>query len=99
MKAVTIPQYGGPEALSLAEIPRPEPGPRDVLVRVHAAGVNRADCLQRAGQYPMPPGVGSLVPGLELAGTVTSVGCTTTSPTFRASIWSCERNESRAHLP
>ncbi len=74
MSAVTIPRYGGPEVLSFQDLPVPRPGAEDLLVRVKAAGVNRADCLQRAGLYPMPPGVGSLIPGLELAGEVAAVG-------------------------
>ena len=49
MKQVTLPAYGGPEVLTMAEAPEPEPGPGELLVRVRAAGVNRADCLQRAG--------------------------------------------------
>lgn len=74
MNAVTIRNYGAPEVLKVEKLARPRPGADDLLVRVGAAGVNRADCLQRAGNYPMPPGVGSLVPGLELAGEVEAVG-------------------------
>jgi NADPH2:quinone reductase len=75
MKAVVIEAHGGPEMLGLAELPRPRPGLEDLLVRVRAAGVNRADCLQRAGSYPVPPGMRfSPVPGLELAGEVVEAG-------------------------
>jgi putative PIG3 family NAD(P)H quinone oxidoreductase len=74
MKAVTIPFYGGPEVLELAEIETPQPAADDLLVRVRAAGINRADCLQRTGTYPMPQGVSELVPGLEVAGVVEKVG-------------------------
>jgi NADPH:quinone reductase len=74
MKAVTIPSYGGPEVLELADIETPRPKASELLVRVRAAGVNRADCLQRAGMYPMPAGVSELVPGLEVAGVVEKVG-------------------------
>ncbi len=73
MRQVVLPAYGGPEVLTMADAPRPRPGPGDLLVRVRAAGVNRADCLQRAGAYPMPPGLGN-VPGLELAGEVAAAG-------------------------
>ena len=73
MRQVTLPAYGGPEVLTMTEAPTPEAGPGELLVRVRAAGVNRADCLQRAGQYPMPPGLGN-VPGLELAGEVAGTG-------------------------
>ena len=52
MRQVTMPVYGGPEVLTMADAPEPEPGPGELLVRVRAAGVNRADCLQRAGTYP-----------------------------------------------
>ena len=60
--------------LVLADRPVPEPGPGDVLVRVHGAGLNRADLLQRAGGYPAPPGVPADVPGLEFAGEVAALG-------------------------
>ena len=73
MKVITLPQYGGPEVLTVAEAPKPEPGPDQILVRVRAIGVNRADGLQRQGLYPMPPGL-SDVPGLELAGEVAALG-------------------------
>ena len=69
MQTVTLPRYGGPEVLTIAETPKPVPPPDKMLVRVRAIGINRADCLQRAGTYPMPPGI-SNVPGLELAGEV-----------------------------
>lgn len=70
MKAVVI--SGG--KVSWDERPAPVPGPFDLLVRVMAAGVNRADLLQRAGRYPAPPGVPQDQPGLECAGTVEAVG-------------------------
>ena len=73
MKQVTLPAYGGPEVLTMADAAEPEPGPGELLVRVRAAGVNRADCLQRAGTYPMPPGLGN-VPGLEISGEVVAAG-------------------------
>ena len=64
---------GGPEVLKPTSRPLPQPGAGEVLVRVAVAGVNRPDCLQRAGGYPPPPGA-SDIPGLELAGTVIAVG-------------------------
>lgn len=64
---------GGPEVLVPIERPVPQPGPGEVLIRVAAAGVNRPDLLQRAGNYPPPPGAPS-IPGLEVAGTVAAVG-------------------------
>jgi putative PIG3 family NAD(P)H quinone oxidoreductase len=75
MKAVVIEAYGGPEMLAFTDLPQPRPGSEDILVRVRAAGVNRAECLLRAGTYPVPPGVRfSPVPGLEVAGEVLEVG-------------------------
>ncbi|MET7875346.1 NAD(P)H-quinone oxidoreductase [Micromonospora profundi] len=73
MRAVTIPQPGGPDALVWAEVPDPEPGPGEVIVDVRASGVNRADLLQRQGHYPPPPGA-SAYPGLECSGVITEVG-------------------------
>ncbi len=73
MRAVTITSPGGPEVLRLAEVPDPVPGPGEVLVEVAAAGVNRADLLQRQGAYPPPPGAPEH-PGLECSGRVTAVG-------------------------
>ena len=73
MKAIEIAEPGPAEVLVLAERPVPLPGPGEVLVRVAAAGVNRADIMQRQGSYPPPPGA-SDIPGLELSGTVTAVG-------------------------
>jgi putative PIG3 family NAD(P)H quinone oxidoreductase len=73
-KAIRIREPGGPEVLEMGEIEMPEPGPSEVLVEVAAAGLNRADCLQRRGFYPAPPGVPADVPGLEFAGLIESVG-------------------------
>ena len=73
MRAITIPQPGGPDALVWAEVPDPEPGPDEVIVDVRASGVNRADLLQRQGHYPPPPGA-SAYPGLECSGVITVVG-------------------------
>ena len=74
MKAVVIEGAGGPEVLSVREVPTPQPGPEQVRVRVRAAGLNRADVLQRRGHYPAPPGSPSDIPGLEFAGEVDLVG-------------------------
>jgi len=73
MKAIEIREPGGPEVLQIGELPMPEPGRGQVLVKVHAAGVNRPDILQRQGGYPPPPGA-PLTPGLEIAGEVMSAG-------------------------
>ncbi len=73
MQAITIPQPGGPEALVLAEVPDPTPAAGEVRIRVAAAGVNRADVMQRIGVYPPPPGA-SAYPGLEVSGTIDALG-------------------------
>lgn len=68
-----ITEAGGPEVLAVHDVPEPEPGPHDLTVEVAAAGVNRADLLQRQGQYPPPPGAPPW-PGLEVSGTVVAIG-------------------------
>lgn len=73
MKAISIPTPGGPDALVFGDQPDPRPGPSDLLIRVHAAGVNRPDVLQRQGHYDPPPGTSPL-PGLEVAGVVVAAG-------------------------
>ncbi len=79
MKAISIERIGGPEVLNVVDRAAPKPASNDLLVRVRAVGVNRADCLQRAGTYPTPPGTRwSDVPGLELAGEVVEAGADVT---------------------
>ena len=73
MRAVIVSEPGGPEALTVAELPDPEPGPGEVLVRVAATAVNRADTMQRQGFYPPPPGASDVL-GLECSGTVAALG-------------------------
>jgi putative PIG3 family NAD(P)H quinone oxidoreductase len=73
MKAITIPEFGDEDVLTLAEVPAPVPGAGDVLIDVAAAGVNRADLMQRQGFYNPPPGE-SEIPGLEVSGTIAAVG-------------------------
>lgn len=74
MRAVVITRPGGPEVLEVRDVPEPQFGPDEVLVRIHAAGLNRADLLQRQGRYPAPPGVPADIPGLEFAGEVAKIG-------------------------
>lgn len=73
MKAIVITEPGGPEVLALRDVPAPVPGPGEVLIDVTAAGLNRADVLQRHGNYPVPPGAPEY-PGLEVSGRVAAVG-------------------------
>jgi putative PIG3 family NAD(P)H quinone oxidoreductase len=74
MRAVVITRPGGPEVLEVRDAPKPVPGPGELLVRVRAAGLNRADVLQRQGRYPAPPGSPADIPGLEYAGEVAALG-------------------------
>ncbi|MFZ6847130.1 NAD(P)H-quinone oxidoreductase [Undibacterium sp. RuRC25W] len=78
MRAIEISKYGGPEVLQLTDRPIPEAGKGEVLIRVHAAGINRPDVLQRMGFYPVPPGASDL-PGLEVAGEIVSGDLTGTN--------------------
>jgi putative PIG3 family NAD(P)H quinone oxidoreductase len=73
MTAIEISEFGGPEVLTPVRRPVPQPGPGEILVAVHAAGVNRPDLLQRQGNYPPPPGASDIL-GLEVAGTVAALG-------------------------
>ncbi|WP_337877047.1 NAD(P)H-quinone oxidoreductase [Elioraea sp.] len=73
MRHVALDGHGGPEAMRIASGPVPEPGPGEILIEVHAAGVNRPDIQQRRGLYPPPPGASPIL-GLEAAGTVAALG-------------------------
>jgi len=80
MKAIIITHPGGPEVLEMQERPRPEPGVGQVRVRVRASALNRADILQREGNYPVPAGAPADISGMEYAGEVDAVGSS-------ASLW------------
>jgi NADPH2:quinone reductase len=73
MRAAIFTGAGGPEVISIGEVPKPEVRPGHVRVRVHAAGINRADLIQRRGQYAAPPGWPADIPGLEYAGEIEAV--------------------------
>ena len=73
MRAVIASEPGGPEVLTLTELPDPKPGPGEVVIDVAATAVNRADTLQRQGHYPPPPGASDVL-GLECSGTISAVG-------------------------
>jgi NADPH:quinone reductase len=75
MRSIRIKRPGSYDVLEFVERPMPAPGPEDLLVKVRAIGVNRADCMQRLGTYPIPPGVDwGDIPGLEVAGEVVGTG-------------------------
>ncbi|MCB0968217.1 MAG: NAD(P)H-quinone oxidoreductase [Ilumatobacter sp.] len=74
MRAVVVNEYGGPEVLTITDVPDPTPGPDEILVRVAHTAVNRADTLQRQGGYPDPHRREHEILGLEYAGTVAAVG-------------------------
>lgn len=73
MRAVIYEGAGGPEVITIGDVPKPEVKPEHIRVRVHAAGVNRADLIQRRGHYPAPSGWPANIPGLEYAGEVEAV--------------------------
>lgn len=73
MRAILFAEAGGPDVLELETAEVPSCGPADLLIRVAHAGVNRPDCIQRAGHYPAPPGASPIL-GLEVAGDVVAVG-------------------------
>ena len=73
MRAVIAAGAGGPEVLGIGDVPAPEPGPDQVLVRVRAAALNQADLLQRSGEFPAPPGESEIL-GVEIAGDVAACG-------------------------
>jgi NADPH2:quinone reductase len=77
MRLISHGAGGGPDVLSIIEGPVPTPGPQDVLIAVHYAGVNGPDIVQRKGRYPPPPGASSVL-GLEVSGTIAAVGADVT---------------------
>jgi len=77
MKAVVVEKPGDEDALKLGDVPEPAIKPDEILIRVRAAGVNRADLLQRQGFYPPPPGASEII-GMECAGEVAAIGASVT---------------------
>ncbi len=73
MRAVIVPEPGGPDALVVADLPDPTPGAGEVVIDIAASAVNKADTLQRQGFYPPPPGASDVL-GMECSGTVSAVG-------------------------
>lgn len=74
MKAAWIAKFGGPEGLEIRNAPKPQPVADQVLVRIRASALNRADLLQRQGKYPAPVGFPQEIPGIEFSGDVAEVG-------------------------
>ncbi|MDQ2686239.1 MAG: NAD(P)H-quinone oxidoreductase [Armatimonadota bacterium] len=73
MKQIVVTTPGGPDVLALQDGPLPQPGPGEVLIRVAAVGINRADLMQRQDKYPPPPGASAIL-GLEVSGTIAACG-------------------------
>ncbi|GAB7005028.1 NAD(P)H-quinone oxidoreductase [Nocardioides sp. AN3] len=73
MRAVVVSEPGGPEVLTIADVPDPAPQPGEIVIDVATAGLNRADLLQRQGFYPPPPGASDII-GMECSGTVAALG-------------------------
>ena len=73
MKAIIVPEFGDADVMQTADIPSPHPRATELLIKVYAAGVNRADILQRRGHYPPPPGDSEIL-GLDIAGIVEEIG-------------------------
>ena len=73
MRAVIVPEPGGPDALVVADLPDPTAGPGEVVIDIAASAVNKADTLQRQGFYPPPPGASDVL-GMECSGTISAVG-------------------------
>src|SRR5881409_1858909 len=74
MRAAVATRAGGPEVLEIHDVPRPLPRDGELLVRVHASALNRADIMQRQGRYPAPPGWPANILGMEIAGEVADIG-------------------------
>ncbi len=78
MKVAALPEFGGPQVFTITDVPAPVPQPEEVVIHVVAAGVNRADILQRQGHYPPPQGTVQW-PGLEVSGVIEEVGSRVTT--------------------
>jgi len=98
MKAVRFTGKGGPEVVELAEVEAPRPSRGEVLVRVRAAAMNRADLLQRRGLYPPPPGFREDIPGLELAGEIAGLGEAVTGWKVGDQVMAIAAGEAQAEL-
>jgi NADPH:quinone reductase len=99
MRAVVITSHGGVDGIGVREVEAPpKPTADRVRVRVHAAGINRADILQRRGSYPAPPGYPENIPGLEFAGEVEAVGDAASSWTIGDRVFGLTAGGAQAEL-
>lgn len=99
MKAVYIRSFGGPENLEIRDVPEPaKPTGTQTLVRVRAAGLNRADLLQRRGLYPPPQGYSPNIPGLEFAGEIVETGQDATGIESGDRVFGITAGEAQAEL-
>lgn len=98
MRAIWFAGAGGPEVIDVRDAPEPVHGPSDVVVKVRAAGLNRADLLQRRGFYAPPPGTKAEILGLELAGEVAAVGASVRGFTVGDRVMAIAAGEAQAEL-
>ena len=99
MKAVVIREYGGPEVLSIEEIPEPLINRSDLLIQVNAFSINPFDCKIRSGQHPVCEMLDlPLVPGWDLAGTVISCGADASKFKPGDRLWPEQIHSGRGHM-
>ena len=98
MRAIEISRPGGPDVLRVAERPMPVPADGEVLIEVKAAGISRADAMQRQGKYPPPPG-SSDIPGLEVAGVIAGARRARVRAAHRRRIRAVRRGAARTSAP
>jgi NADPH:quinone reductase-like Zn-dependent oxidoreductase len=97
MKAIQLSQFGSPEVLVYTEVPTPEPGAGEILIKVESAGVNFADVMRRAAMtYPFPTPL-PFIPGSEVAGTVAGLGAGVAGPPMGAAVFALSGDGSRGY--
>ena len=98
MRAVVVPEPGDPEVMRVEDVPDATPGPGEVLIKVAATAVNRADCMQRQGNYPPPPGASPYL-GLECSGTIAALGESVAGWAIGSAHAACRRSPGRSWRP